>query len=68
VVEYAITHLKWDIRCAGKKRRTCRRSMMQQHFEWHAGDIDDVLLWGVRPLFYLVGMVVMDNEIMQCSC
>ncbi|ENW0074517.1 hypothetical protein [Escherichia coli] len=42
--------------------------MMQQHFEWHAGDIDDVLLWGVRPLFYLVGMVVMDNEIMQCSC
>ncbi|HHY1713871.1 hypothetical protein [Escherichia coli] len=42
--------------------------MMQQHFEWQAGDIDDVLLWGVRPLFYLVGMVVMDNEIMQCSC
>ncbi|MEB7742338.1 hypothetical protein NGB58_24680 [Escherichia coli] len=33
--------------------------MMQQHFEWHAGDIDDVLLWGARPLFHLVDVTVM---------
>ncbi|MGV6139854.1 hypothetical protein ACVN42_23065 [Escherichia coli] len=42
--------------------------MMQQHFEWHAGDIDDVLPWGVRPLFHLVDMAVMDDEIMQRNC
>ncbi len=36
-------------------------------FEWNAGDIDDVLSWGARPLFHLVDMVMMD-EIMQCNC